>query len=93
MEHDLQKPGVWDDMLYHDLLFCKGEAVLPEWLREEARKEMDRQVEMRSFRTLGEIKAVISRDDLDDTACYQKIEEILAVFERLDSTCGFRHLL
>lgn len=48
-------------------------------------------VEGRCYQALQKIQAVLKDDRLDDTECFQKIEEIVCVFEDLGSGCGTRH--
>ena len=40
---------------------------------------------------LARIRAVLSNDFLNDPECFQKIEEIVTVFEQLGIGCGTRH--
>lgn len=42
-------------------------------------------------RALGEIKAILEDDTLSDETCFQKIEAIVRVYERLGSDGGSRH--
>ena len=48
-------------------------------------------VEAKSYQTLKKIKTVIEDDSLSDRECYQKIEEIIRLFETLGSSGGTRH--
>ncbi len=48
-------------------------------------------VETASYQALMEIKQVLEDDTLSDEACFQKIEEIVCIFERLGSSGGNRH--
>ena len=41
--------------------------------------------------TLKKIKAVLEDDLLDDKECFEKIEEIVNLFEEIGSDCGSRH--
>ena len=43
------------------------------------------------YRTLKKIKAVLEDDTLDDPACFEKIEEIMEIFEDLCGTIPNRH--
>ena len=48
-------------------------------------------IERRCYRALQKIKAIIEDDRLDDKECFQKIEEIICVFEEVGSNGGIRH--
>lgn len=48
-------------------------------------------VEGRCDQALQQIQAILRDDRLDDAECFQKIEEIVCVFENLGSGCGIRH--
>ncbi len=48
-------------------------------------------VELKCYHTLEKIKAVLEDDDLSDVACFQKIEEIVTIFESIGSDGGNRH--
>lgn len=47
--------------------------------------------EQRCYQALQKIQAILKDERLDDTECFQKIEEIVCVFEDLGSGCGTRH--
>ncbi len=48
-------------------------------------------VEGRCFKALKAIRAILDDDRLDDPDCFERIEEIVSVFEELGSTGGSRH--
>ena len=48
-------------------------------------------MEQSCYQALQKIQAILKDDRLDDTECFQKIEEIVCVFEDLGSGCGTRH--
>ena len=48
-------------------------------------------VEQRCYQAMQKIQAILKNDRLDDAECFQKIEEIVRVFEDLGSGCGTRH--
>lgn len=48
-------------------------------------------LESRCYQVLCKIKNVIEDDELDDEACFMKIEEIICAFEEVGSSGGFRH--
>lgn len=48
-------------------------------------------VELECYKALHEIKAILEDDSLEDDACFQKIESIVALFESLGSDGGSRH--
>ncbi|MDD3164847.1 MAG: hypothetical protein PHS97_03220 [Oscillospiraceae bacterium] len=43
------------------------------------------------YQALLAIKAALNDDTLQDDACFQKIEEIVCIFEALGSNGGARH--
>lgn len=48
-------------------------------------------VEMRCLTALREIRSVLDDPALDDETCFQRIEKIVAIFEKLGSDGGMRH--
>ncbi len=48
-------------------------------------------VELECYKALMQIKAVLEDDSLEDSTCFQRIEEIVCIFEQLGSRCGARH--
>ncbi|NBI09985.1 hypothetical protein D1641_08125 [Colidextribacter sp. OB.20] len=45
-------------------------------------------VELASYQALSKIQKILMDDSLTDQECYNKIEEIVHVFENLGSDCG-----
>jgi hypothetical protein len=43
------------------------------------------------YRALCKIKQILENDALEDADCFQRIEEIVSVFESLGSNAGCRH--
>ena len=43
------------------------------------------------YHTLKKIKAVLEDDSLDDVSCFQRIEQIVCLFEEIGSDGGNRH--
>lgn len=48
-------------------------------------------IQSRCYQTLMQIKAVLEDHTLDDPECFEKIEAIVSLFEKLGSGCGSRH--
>ena len=48
-------------------------------------------VEGQCYQALCKIKAIIEDDRLNDSECFQKIEEIIRAFEEIGSGAGIRH--
>ncbi|MCO7137543.1 hypothetical protein NIF40_08380, partial [[Clostridium] leptum] len=48
-------------------------------------------VEIESYRALQNIKKVLEDDNLGDEECFEKIEEIVCIFESIGSNAGNRH--
>lgn len=47
--------------------------------------------ESECYKALEQIRKILKDDTLDDAECFQKIEDIVCVFENLGSGCGTRH--
>ena len=60
-------------------------------LSKEAAKIASEIVNLECYKIILEIKAVIEDDSLDDPECFEKIEEIMTVFEKQGLGCDFRH--
>ena len=43
------------------------------------------------YQALARIKAIIQDDSLSDRECFEKIEEIVCVLEKIGISCGCRH--
>ena len=56
-----------------------------------AKELASQMVELECYRILLEIKEVIENEKLDDPECFERIEDILTVFERHGIACDFRH--
>lgn len=48
-------------------------------------------VELTCYKALTEIKRILEDSTLDDKECFEKIEEIVCIFESLGSNGGSRH--
>lgn len=72
--------------VYEQILMNKARELL-----REANKLGSQMVELECYRILLEIKAVIEDEKLDDPECFERIEDILTVFERHGIACDFRH--
>ena len=48
-------------------------------------------VELECYKALAKVKAIIENDALEDSECFQQIEEIVCTFEELGSGGGSRH--
>ena len=48
-------------------------------------------VEMECYRALKRIREILDDESLSDTDCFQKIEEIVCLFESIGSDGGSRH--
>lgn len=52
---------------------------------------MEKIVMSRCYQALERIRTVLSDETLDDVECFQKIEEIVCIYELLGSHGGNRH--
>lgn len=48
-------------------------------------------VELECYKALQKIKALLQDDHLTDEDCFMKIEEVICLFEALNSNSGNRH--
>lgn len=48
-------------------------------------------VEMQCYQTLRKIQEIVRDDTLEDKECFDRIEEIICVFETIGSNGGSRH--
>ena len=48
-------------------------------------------IEMECYKALNEIKRILENNSLNDSDCFQRIEEIVCALEQLGSGCGTRH--
>ncbi len=48
-------------------------------------------VELNCYKTLKQIKAVLEDSSLEDTDCFEKIEQIVCIFEKNCGGVTFRH--
>ena len=53
--------------------------------------DIEKIIEGACYSTLCKIKAILDDDNLDDTECFERIEEIVCAFEEIGSNGGFRH--
>ena len=53
--------------------------------------ETNQIVELSCYNMLKEIKRIIEDASLDDATCFNKIEEIVCLFEKIGSNGGSRH--
>lgn len=51
----------------------------------------ERIVEKECYKALKKIRNIIQNDHLDDVTCFEKIEEIVCLFENMGIDCGNRH--
>lgn len=53
--------------------------------------QVEQIVELACYSALEQIKVILEDDTLDDCNCFQRIEEIVRVYEQLGTDCGSRH--
>jgi len=51
----------------------------------------DKIIKKRCYKALREIKKVLEDDSLEDEECFERIEEIVCIYERIGSDGGVRH--
>lgn len=77
---------LYEEVLLDYLMHQKVQITFP-----DLKIEPEKIVEIRSYKALQRIKAIIEDDSLEDEECFRKIEEIVQVFEILGSGCENRH--
>ena len=77
---------LYKEMIAGILVKQMVDKVLPELVLHE--KDL---VELVSYQTLVRIKGVLEDESLNDRECFEKIEEIIALFEGIGSGGGGRH--
>ena len=77
---------LYQEILLHAIANEKIEITIPS-LKMDA-KEI---VEGACYRALLQIKEILDHDELDDAACFEKIEQIVCLFEEIGSNGGCRH--
>ncbi len=53
--------------------------------------EVQTMIELECYKALNKIKSILEDDRLNDEECFMKIDEIIYVFENLNSFNGSRH--
>lgn len=57
----------------------------------DLREDIKEIVELQCCRTLARIREILDADSLNDRECFEKIEEIVCLFEQMGSSGGSRH--
>ena len=78
---------LYQDILRHILADEKIQVSFPELTNSDSTKI----VELECYKALAKVKAIIENDALEDSECFQQIEEIVCTFEELGSGGGSRH--
>lgn len=53
--------------------------------------DTEKMLNLSCYQALRTIKMILEDESLNDSECFQKIEEIVCMFEALGSDCGGRH--
>lgn len=77
---------LYRDMLCRILETEEFEILLPKW-----DMKVEEMMEMKCYQALQEIKRILEDDELNDEECFESIEKIIAVFEKLGSGIHERH--
>lgn len=78
---------LYQEILCHVFANEKIQVSFPELIHTDVTKI----VELECYKTLAKVKAIIENDALEDSECFQQIEEIVCTFEELGSGGGSRH--
>lgn len=77
---------LYKEILIHALMEEKMEITFP-----ALKMDSTQIVEGVCYNALLQIKDVLNDESLDDAECFEKIERIVCVFERIGSNGGCRH--
>ena len=77
---------LYRDMLCRILETEEFEILLPKW-----NMKVEKMMELKCYQALQEIKRILEDDELDDEDCFDIIERIISVFEKLGSGIHDRH--
>lgn len=77
---------LYRDMLCRILESEEYEIILPRW-----KINVEEMMELKCYQALNEIKKILEDESLDDIDCFERIEKIIAVFEKLGSGIHERH--
>ena len=77
---------LYKDMLHRILETEEFEILLPKW-----NMTMEEMMEMKCYQALNEIKKILEDDTLEDAECFESIEKIITVFEKIGSGIQDRH--
>ena len=77
---------LYRDMLCRILETEEFEILLPKW-----NMKVEEMMEMKCYQALQAIKRILEEDELDDEECFDRIEKIISVFEKLGSGIYDRH--
>ena len=77
---------LYRDMLCRILETEEFEILLPKW-----DMKVEEMIEMKCYQALQEIKRILEDDELNDEECFDRIEKIISVFERLGGVIHDRH--
>ena len=78
---------LYQEILCHVFTNEKIQVSFPELVHTDVTKI----VELECYKALAKVKAIIKNDALEDSECFQQIEEIVCTFEELGSGGGSRH--
>lgn len=78
---------LYQEILCHVFANEKIQVSFPELIHTDVTKI----VELECYKALAKVKAIIENDALEDSECFQQIEEIVCTFEELGSGGGCRH--
>ena len=76
---------LWEQLLCRAVMSGRVEIKL------EKDFDLNTLLENKCYNALMQIKRIIDDDRLDDKECFERIEEIVCIFEELGSDCGGRH--
>ena len=77
---------LYRDILYRILESEEFEILLPKW-----KMNVEEMMGLKCYQALQEIKRILEEDELDDEECFNRIEKIISVFEKLGSGINERH--
>ncbi len=77
--------------LYKEILINVLEKQRAEVYFPDLKLDAEEIVELNCYNTLKQIKAVLEDSSLDDADCFERIEQIVCIFEKNCGGVAFRH--
>ena len=77
-------------MLYEDILWQLWKDMSEEKKHDMTKKDVSQLFHLHCYSVLQSIRDILENDSLSDAECFERIEEIVTVFDAWGG-CGYRH--